>query len=320
MVAGDFALPAEFEEFAGSFDSRGVGSVGIIESSCFAVKFIVPADACVEGADFVEVSGPSHAQSCPVGVDVVEFVLRFAAAVSDGGGIASEVSPEEFAVEVIGVSVFGVDFACACLGCDVRRAAVVAEGGAVDDTVEVAFEAAGSDSAFVVLAVIEVASQEDASAGVVLAAVASGSGVKVACIMALAVFEEWHDGVDMAFVLASSYEADVGGHAIAVDVRARVVVEVVAAYDGIGHEFRIDVMVFFPCAFCCIGNEIACVLDGIDPVLTVFRNDLGVRMDGAFFVFRDIDDDGVVVLFFDGCLAVDEAGVADDVFAAHHAV
>ena len=48
--------------------------------SGFAARFVVPADAGVEGSYLVEVSGPSHAESGDIGIDGVEIVLRVAVA------------------------------------------------------------------------------------------------------------------------------------------------------------------------------------------------------------------------------------------------
>ena len=97
--------------------------------SGFAARFVVPADAGVEGSYLVEVSGPSHAESGDIGIDGVEIVLRVAVAAVDDGAVASEVGVEEFTVNVIAVTVSGVDLAKACLGSDVWCAAVVAGHG-----------------------------------------------------------------------------------------------------------------------------------------------------------------------------------------------
>ena len=50
VLVGDFALPAEFEEAAGSLFAGSWGLPGFVVCPCFAVKFVVPANACVEGA------------------------------------------------------------------------------------------------------------------------------------------------------------------------------------------------------------------------------------------------------------------------------
>lgn len=125
--------------------------------SGFAARFVVPADAGVEGSYLVEVSGPSHAESGDIGIDGVEIVLRVAVAAVDDGAVASEVGVEEFTVNVIAVTVSGVDLAKACLGSDVWCAAVVAGHRFGDHTVEVALEVAGSDGAFIVEAAVEIA-------------------------------------------------------------------------------------------------------------------------------------------------------------------
>ena len=88
MGVVDLALPAEFEEAARSFHGWAWCGVGFVAGSGFIVKFVVPADACVEGADLVEVSCPSHAQSCDVGVDGVEVVLGGAFLIDNGCGVA----------------------------------------------------------------------------------------------------------------------------------------------------------------------------------------------------------------------------------------
>ena len=87
----------------------------------------------------------------------MEIVLRVAVAAVDDGAVASEVGVEEFTVNVIAVTVSGVDLAKACLGSDVWCAAVVAGHGFGDHTVEVALEVAGSDGAFIVEAAVEIA-------------------------------------------------------------------------------------------------------------------------------------------------------------------
>ena len=88
MAVVDLALPAEFEEAARSFHGWAWCGVGFVAGSGFIVRFVVPADACVEGADLVEVSCPSHAQSCDVGVDGVEVVLGGAFLIDNGCGVA----------------------------------------------------------------------------------------------------------------------------------------------------------------------------------------------------------------------------------------
>ena len=142
--------------------------------------------------------------------------------------------------------------------------------------------------------------------------------------MALAVFEEWHDGVDMAFVLASSYEADVGGHAVAVDVGAGVIVEIVSADDSIRYKLRFDIMVFNPCAFCSMegaaGDDVACVLDRIGCIFPVFRKDLRIRIRSSFFVLRNGDDDRIRIFLFDDGFIVDEACRDDGIEAVDRAV
>lgn len=59
----DLGLPAEFEEAARALDGRAWGVPACVGGSGFAARFVVPADAGVEGSYLVEVSGPSHAQS-----------------------------------------------------------------------------------------------------------------------------------------------------------------------------------------------------------------------------------------------------------------
>lgn len=142
--------------------------------------------------------------------------------------------------------------------------------------------------------------------------------------MALAVFEEWHDGVDMAFVLASSYEADVGCRTVAVDVGAGVIVEIVSTNDSIRYELRFDIMVFNPCAFCSMegaaGDDVACVLDRIGCIFPVFRKDLRIRIRSSFFVLRNGDDDRIRIFLFNDGFIVDEACRGDGIEAVDRAV
>ena len=103
--------------------------------SGFAARFVVPADAGVEGSYPVAVSGPPHAEAGDIGIDGVEIVLRVAVAAVDDGAVASEVGLEEFTVNVIAVTVSGVDLGNPRLISDVCCAAVVAGHGFGDHTI-----------------------------------------------------------------------------------------------------------------------------------------------------------------------------------------
>ena len=210
----------------------------------------------------------------------------------DDCAVASKAGVEEFAVVVEGGVFSGDDFAKACFSCDV--------GGvdAVDVSFEVTGESAGADHGFVVEAVVSVSAVEDAAAGVVLVAVASCAVIEVAGVVASAVFEEWHEGIDIAISFVLAGKAEVGGHAVGVYVGACFVAEVEAADGCVRGEsasfFSIGYLRRFKALYGC---RVGAVSYEGKACRSCFSEELGVRVEEEFVVIRYVKDEVISVIF-----------------------
>ena len=146
----------------------------------------------------------------------------------------------------------------------------------------------------------------------------------MARVVAVTVFEERHERVCVAFLVGSFDEAQVGVETVGIDIGACVSAEVVAAYDEVGREIAFDACVEVP------GREGAVVGAGGSKVAagayevygcgSVFGEEFRVGVQRRLCAFEDADDDGFIVLFPNGCLALQKACIGDGVFAVHHGV
>ena len=122
----------------------------------------------------------------------------------------------------------GVEFAQPQLSCNVICVCVVADVVAGDVGVIVRIELAGAEDSFVVQAVGAVATDEETSADVLLVTVTAGALIAFG-VVAVAVFEEWHVGVDVVVVIGPFDEAQFAIEALGIRGRVCVVTEVIAS-------------------------------------------------------------------------------------------
>ena len=137
--------------------------------------------------------------------------------------------------------------------------------------------------------------------------------------MALAVFEEWHQCIDIVFSFVLAGKADVRIQAGRIDIRSRFMAKIEAADGCVRHESTRSCRISVHCLFVIFCRHVGRIPKCLNGSFPCFGEEFRVRKEGWYAVLRNFEDD-LVSVFPDIHFSSEERSVRDRAAAAHHAI